>query len=105
LVRVYFPVDSEERDALLHGRFEDFRELVGQDRIEWDNSGTYSDAVWVFAEVPDDLAGSYEDPDSNVLGWRPFVLPQAVLRTLNYTAVPDEEVAASASEDPAFEDR
>jgi hypothetical protein len=104
-VRVYFPTDAKERDALLHGRFDDIPELVGQDRIEWDNSGTYSDALWVAAEVPDELAVRYEDPDSDVLGWRPFVLPQAVLRTLTYAVVPDEEVAAAASRDPAFEDR
>jgi hypothetical protein len=66
------------------------------------NSGTYSDAVWLVAELPDDLAARYED---EYLGYRPFVLPQAVLRTLTYAAVPDEEVAAAASRDPEWKYR
>lgn len=104
-MQVYFPLSSDERDALLRGSYDDFPELAGLDRIEWGNSGALSDAVWLVAELPDDVAARYEEPDSEFLGYRSLVLPQAVLRTLTYTTVSDEEVAAAASRDPEWKYR
>jgi len=104
-VHVYFPLRSDERDALPRGRYDDFPELAGLDRIEWGNSGALSDAVWLVAELPDDVAARYEEPDSEYLGYRSLLLPQRVLRTLTYAPVTDEEVAAAASRDPEWKYR
>ena len=94
-MELFFPVSEDERDALLRRAFS-CGELAGLHRIEWDNAGVHEDAIWVAAEVSDDLARQYEEPDSETLGYRSFVLPQEVLQALTWRVVSPDEVAAAA---------
>jgi hypothetical protein len=54
------------------------------------------DAIWIAAEVPDDVARRYEEPDSERLGYRSVVLPGEFVNTLAWRVVPSDEVAAAA---------
>jgi len=70
--------------------------MAGLHRIEWDNAGVDEDATWVAADVTDDLARQYEERDSDILGYRSFVLPQEVLQALTWRVVSPDEVAVAA---------
>jgi hypothetical protein len=94
-VELFFPVSEDERDALLR-RAWTHAELAGLQRIQWDDAGVDKDAIWVAAELPDDAARRYEEPDSRYLGYRSFVLPGDVLDTLGWRVVGSGEVAAAA---------
>jgi hypothetical protein len=94
-VELFFALSEDERDTLIRGEFT-HPELMGQDRIEWDNSGADEDALWLAAELADDVAQRHEDADSRYLGYRPFVLPRDVLNGLAYRAVSPAEIAAAA---------
>jgi hypothetical protein len=85
-VELFFPVSDDEREALL-GRAWAHQELAGLHQIAWDNAGVNEDAIWVAAEVLDDVARRYEEPDSEYLGYRSFVLPGELLNTLAWRYV------------------
>jgi hypothetical protein len=94
-VELFFPVCDAERDALLAGEWR-HAELAGLHCIVWDVAGVQEDAVWVAAEVPDEVAHRYEEVDSKYLGYRSFVLPRDVLNVLAWRVVGPEELAAAA---------
>lgn len=54
-------------------------------------SSVSDDAVWVAAEV--EAADRSEEPDSDVLGYRSFVVPGAVLGQAKWRIVSDKEIA------------
>ena len=94
-MELFFPVSEDERNALLR-RTSTCAEMAGLHRIEWDNAGVDEDATWVAADVTDDLARQYEERDSDILGYRSFVLPQEVLQALTWRVVSPDEVAVAA---------
>jgi hypothetical protein len=94
-VELFFPVSQDERDALLR-RAWTHAELAGLHRIEWDNAGIDEDAIWVAAEVSDDVVRQYEEHDSGHLGYRSFILPRDVLNVLPWRVVAPAESAAAA---------
>lgn len=94
-MEVFFPVCGDERDALLRRAWTN-AELAGLHRIQWDNAGVDQDATWVAAELSEDAARRYEEPDSCLLGYRSFVVPGDVLNTLTWRVVGPDEVAAAA---------
>jgi hypothetical protein len=105
-MEVFFPVSEEERDALLA---RDFRhaELSGLERIAWDTPGVHDDAIWIAAEVDDDVATRHEDSDGDYLGYRPFTFPRELLNGFSWRVVGADEVmtARQAEADAADEFR
>lgn len=99
-MELFFPVFEDERDALLRHTWTR-GELAGLQRIEWDNPGVQDDAIWVAAELSEDAAHRYEEPDSHLLGYRSFVVPGDVLNTLAWRVVGSGEVAAAEQAEAA----
>lgn len=93
-MEVFFPVSEDERDALL-SRSWAHPELSGLERIAWDPAGVDEDAVWMAAEVPDEVVQPHEDPDGRYMGYRPITLPRVLLNGLAWRVVPLVEVAAA----------
>jgi hypothetical protein len=98
VMELFFPVSERERDALLEDAGPE-AELAGLGRIEWDAPGVAEDAIWVAADVSGDVARRYEEPDSDTLGYRSFVLPSGVLRTLTWRVVPATDITAAAKDE------
>lgn len=94
-MELFFPVGEDERDALLRDAWT-HGELAGLHRMQWDAAGVDEDAIWVAAEVDDNVARQYEEPDSGQLGYRSFVVPRDVLNELTWREVAADEVAAAA---------
>ena len=93
-MEIFLATDEEQREALLQGRFEG-AELYAQERIAWDATGVYDDALWVAAHIDDGVATRHEDADGKYMGYRPFTLPRDLVNALAWRAVEAAEVAAA----------
>lgn len=88
---IFFPVSADERAQWLAGNPVG-EVLYGQDRIEWDLSGTEEDALWVKVDMPEDQARRYIEYDMEpAFPLREFAFPLAVLTGLEFRdAEPDD---------------
>ncbi len=101
-MQVFSPVEDDERDALLRQDFQ-HEELHCLERIAWDPLGLDNDddGPWVTADVEEQVARRYEDPDGRYMGYRPFALPRDVVNRLSWRVVKPSEIAAARAEEAA----
>jgi hypothetical protein len=81
----------ERRD--LRRSFPENDELAVLDRIDYDNSGAYVDALWVVARADEGEIANFEDAPSESLGFRSFVLPGSVVNGLVWSDARRDPVA------------